>query len=270
MNAQISSLVTTPDSSNLIWFFGLAFLFTWSAHLAIPILDLDFSLDLSNPATALYMLGLLGPLIAAVLVLARSEGRSGVITLLKAGIKWRMGWVWFACSVLTVPLLRLVNLGAVFPDLEDDISLFRFEMLLVVGQIWVVVGEEYGWRGYALPRLQRRFGSLGATLILGVLWSSWHLPMFFVAGSPQYTDSFATDFMHYTFILLCWSTILTLLYNRTRGSVLSCMIFHAMLNIVAFSIYIPASLDLMSWLYVPVVLLAIVFLPKPRFGVEEE
>ena len=252
-------------NSSLLLFFVLAYGFTWSLHLAIPILDIPFSLELTSPALGLYMLGLLGPLVAALCVAARVDGRVGVRRLLASGVQWRFGITWYACAVLTVPTLMFVNLALVFPDLPKDFDWLRFELLFVVGQIWVVVGEEYGWRGFALPRLQVRFGSLGASLIIGFLWASWHLPMFFTPGSPQYTPTFLSAFVNYVTIVICWSIIMTLLYNRTGGSVLACMLFHAMINIAAFTIYVPAEFDLMRWLYVPVILVVIVLLPRPLF-----
>lgn len=82
-------------------------------------------------------------------------------------------------------------------------------------------------------------------------------------GSPQFADSFVSTFATYTFIVCCWSIIMTLIYTRTGGSVLACMLFHAMLNIAAFSIYPPAELNLMPWLFIPVVAWAIMLLKRP-------
>ncbi len=90
--------------------------------------------------------------------------------------------------------------------------------------------------------------------------------MFFTPGSPQFADSFASAFVGYVLIVSCWSIIMTLLYARSGGSVLACMLFHAMLNIAAFSIHVPAEFDLVPWLYIPVIAGAIILLPRPLFG----
>ena len=265
MNNRETGLSDQARNSGLLLFFVLAFGITWFLHLAIPVLGIPFSLEFTSPAVGLYMLGLLGPLVAALCVSAHAGGRDGVRRLLASGLQWRFGIAWYACALLTVPALMLINLGLVSSDLPRDFDWLRFDILLVVGQIWVVVGEEYGWRGFALPQLQVRFGSLGASLIIGLLWASWHLPMFFTPGSPQYTQTVASTFVGYVLIVSCWSIIMTVLYNRTGGSVLACMLFHAMLNIAAFTLYVPSEFDLMRWLYIPVVLVAIILLPRPLF-----
>lgn len=218
----------------------------------------------------LYLMGLLGPLASALFLAARSEGWTGVKRLLKGALRWRFNPIWYFFAIFIVALLRFTNIGLHIKAVPIPTEWMNFGLIFIIGQLWVVIGEEYGWRGFALPRLQKQIGSLGASLVLGLLWASWHLPMFFIPGSPQYTDSFFYSFSQYVCLVTFWSIIMTMLYNRTNGSVLVCMIFHAFLNIAAFTIRMPREANMMLYLYIPIVLLAITLLPRPFFGFNKD
>ncbi len=261
---RLSSLFNTK----VLLFFILAYAFTWVFHLAIPAFGLTFSFDITNPAMLLYLVGILGPFVSAVFVSAHYEGSKGVKTLLLSAFRWRFNLIWYLFAIFIVALLMLVNIGLHINAIPLPSEWMSFPLLLIFGQLWIVIGEEYGWRGFALPLLQKQFGSLGASLTIGVLWASWHLPMFFIPGSPQYTDSFLYTFPMYVLIGIFWSIIMTMLYNRANGSVLICMIFHASLNIAAFTIRMPSEANMMIYLYIPIVILSIMLLPRPLFVFE--
>ena len=246
-------------------FFVLALGFTWAFHLVLLLSGMAFSLNLTGAVTWLYLVGLLGPLFAAVTVTARADGWKGVRALLKAGLRWKFHPIWYLFAVFVVGVLMFINVGIQIGGIPHPLQWMHFPLLIIIGQLWVVIGEEFGWRGYALPRMQQWFGSLGAALLIGVLWACWHLPMFFLPGSPQYCASFLSGFAVYIWIVCCWSIILTMLYNRTGGSVLVCMIFHAFFNIAIFTIRMPRGENWMPVLYLPVVVLAIWLLPQPLF-----
>jgi hypothetical protein len=253
-----------PESSAGLFFF-LTYLFTWSFHIAIPVKGFAFAFDIASPAMLLYLMGLMGPLASALFLTARFERWMGVKRLLKGGLLWRFNPIWYLFAIFIVALLRFANIGLHINAIPIPSQWMNFGLLFTIGQLWVVIGEEYGWRGFALPRLQNQIGSLGASLVIGCLWACWHLPMFFIPGSPQYTDSFFYSFSSYVCLVTFWSIIMTMLYNRTKGSVLVCMIFHGFLNIAAFTIRMPREADLMLYLYIPVVILAIMLLPRPLF-----
>ncbi|MGD1968080.1 MAG: CPBP family intramembrane metalloprotease [Desulfobacterales bacterium] len=246
-------------------YFFLAYLFTWTFHIAIPVQGLAFSFDITSPAMLLYLMGLLGPLASALFLTGRFEGWTGVKRLLRGVLRWRFNPIWYLFAIFIVALLRFTNIGLHIRAVPNPWQWMNFGLFFIIGQLWVVVGEEYGWRGFALPRLQSSIGSLGASLIIGLLWASWHLPMFFIPGSPQYTQSFFYSFSRYVCLVTFWSIIMTMLYNRTSGSVLVCMIFHAFLNIAAFTIRMPREANMMLYLYTPIIILAIALLPRPLF-----
>lgn len=99
-------------------------------------------------------------------------------------------------------------------------------------------GEEIGWRGYALPRLQARHGALIASLIIGVVWGFWHVPKFLMAGSAQ-------DYSFWVFLLdtTAKAILFTWVYNNTKSSLLLVTLFHAAINTAdVFLPIIPAAI----------------------------
>jgi membrane protease YdiL (CAAX protease family) len=266
--SEVAANQSTPLKGSVALFFILAYIYTWTLHLAILLLGLTFTFDITSPSMLLYLVGILGPLASAIFVTARSEGMAGVKKLLKSALRWRFNPVWYIFAIFVIASLMFADIAFHIKAIPTPSQWIGFPLLLIAGQLWVVIGEEYGWRGFALPRLQNLIGSLGASLALGFLWASWHLPMFFIPGSPQYTDSFFYMFPIYVLIVTFWSIIMTMLYNRANGSVLVCMIFHASLNIAAFTIRMPGEANIMIYLYIPVVILSIILLPRPLFSFE--
>jgi membrane protease YdiL (CAAX protease family) len=91
----------------------------------------------------------------------------------------------------------------------------------------LIVGEELGWRGYALPRLLAERSVLAASLILGVLWGAWHLPTFFVPGAPQY----GLPFSAFVLLTMAYSVLIGWVYVHARGSVLIASLLHGAINL---------------------------------------
>ncbi|HEY6664293.1 MAG TPA: CPBP family intramembrane glutamic endopeptidase [Propionibacteriaceae bacterium] len=176
-----------------------------------------------------------GPFLAALVVLAVTEGKSGVVGLLRRMVRWRVGLQWYAVALLlpivvtlAAAALNVFLLGAQPSSSAVDpgglwtlLSTF-FLLLLIpgIGGSW----EEPGFRGYALPRLQVGRSALRASGILGVLWAFWHLPLV-VTGVDTWIDGFL--------FTIVWTPVFTWLFNNAAGSVLIVMLFHNMNN--AFS-----------------------------------
>ncbi len=124
-----------------------------------------------------------------------------------------------------------------------------------------MLGEEIGWRGFAMPRLVARLGWVGGTLVLGVLWASWHLPMFLVPGSSQH----GTSFSGYLVVVVSWTFLMAFLWSRTR-SLLAPMIFHGALNLWAFTTSQPDEAQPITRIVYAIVAVTIaVLLPRPAF-----
>ena len=173
-----------------------------------------------------------GPFLAALVVLAITQGKSGIGGLLRRMVRWRVGIRWYAVALLLPVGIALaatalnVLLGAQAPsaaDLGGWTGLFStFAVVLLIpgiGGAW----EEPGWRGFALPSLQAGRSALVASLILGAVWALWHLPFVVATGQMGGWD---------IVIIMAWTLVLTWVYNGTGGSVLIVMLFHAMFNTV--------------------------------------
>ena len=116
-----------------------------------------------------------------------------------------------------------------------ELSVLSNPFIIAVGFIYIFFlggpfQEEWGWRGYALDRLQARLNALASSLMLGVLWGAWHLPLFFIKGTIQSQ----TPIWGFMILILCGTILFTWLYNNTGGSILATMLFHAMNNLSFF------------------------------------
>lgn len=173
----------------------------------------------------------------AGIILAAIEGRKGgVRELLRRGLIWRVGIRWWifallAFAPLIVGALYLRSLMGGQPvDWSKLDPLASIPQLLLILIILAGFGEEYGWRGFAMPRLQARYSALGSSLIIAFFWSLWHIPLYFIPGEGQndwmLEAGFVSPFLGYTTFLIAWSIIYTWVFNNTRGSVLLAAVVH--------------------------------------------
>ena len=205
----------------LIVFFVLAYVFSWWTW---PLYAFGLS---PSPIIAF------GPFLAAILVLALTTGKGGVVTLLRRMVRWRVRPVWYAVALLLpvaisggAALLNVVVLGASAPSPAELgawsglVPTFFLRLLVPgIGGAW----EEPGWRGYALPKLQGGHSALLASLILGVVWAFWHLPLMVIGQIP------VSDPVY----IVAWTVVLTWVFNNTNGSVLIAMLMHNIHNVIS-------------------------------------
>lgn len=222
----------------LVAFFVLAYALSWSWVVPLAITHQVVRRGTGWPTQ---YPALLGPAIAAVIVIARTTGRSGLRDLLARVTRWRVAPRWWlvAVSPLAFLALGLLVLRAAGRPLPAAADFGRFSGTPPIGPVGVFLlitfvgslGEETGWRGYALPELQRRFSPLTATLILAPIWFLWHLPQFAVIGT--YRDFGPVEYAGMFFGLTCGAIVLTWLYNRSGGSVLLVVVWHGAYNFAA-------------------------------------
>jgi uncharacterized protein len=226
----------TGSAHALLAFFGLAFAWSWAFWL------LSLLLTAASPitATALFMLGGFGPSLAAVTVVARYGGRSGLRCWMKRCWQWRVGWRWMALAFFfPVGFMGLaaaahVALGGALPaSSASGHALLAAVNFLLVFLIGGPLGEEFGWRGYAQPALQDRWGWRVASLVLGATWAVWHLPLFYSPGTAQSHLPMGW----YALSAVASSVVFEWLYNRSSGSVLPVLVLHTAVN--AWSSVIP-------------------------------
>jgi len=188
-----------------------------------------------------------GPMLAAIIVLAFSEGKTGLKTLFSQMTHWRVGWLWY---LITPGIVIAYTAGAVglnlllgariSPGYEPfsviDLLAWAMVCLLLLG-LW----EEPGWTGYALPRLHAGRSLLLASLILGIFRNIWHLPLF-LDGNIPWSDII----LNFTAqIFVSW------LYYRTHRSVLIAMLLHFSSNYFAeivFSLFEGGDFTQFNWL----------------------
>ncbi len=200
-------------------YFFLAFLFTWG--LQVPALLAAHGVIEGPPERfmALVGLGAFGPMLAAM-VAARAEGTS-VRALLRPLGAWRVELRWYLAALL-LPGGIFIAAACVYDALGHTERLFYLpdNPAYVAAAIVFPVGEEIGWRGFALPRLSERFGPLAASGIVGAFWALWHAPMLDLQGvSP----SICLVFFPY---MIAGSIVFTWIYRRTSGSLLLAVLTH--------------------------------------------
>jgi len=179
------------------------------------------------------MLAAFGPSLAGLAAIAFHSGKAGLRNV------WRQmthfgqpRWFWYLISLIAPPAIMLASLyihialGGTGLAFNDPAEIYRVIPVFLLVLFFSVLGEEVGWRGFALPWLQKRFSAFQSSLILGVIWTLWHLPLFWIPG----------DFHQQ--LPLVWFLIQTVsitflytwMYNATRGSLLIILLLHAASN----------------------------------------
>jgi hypothetical protein len=172
----------------------------------------------------LFFLAVYAPAIASFILVFHHSGFAGMRRFLGRALLWRCSMSWYAFLVIGIPLIFIVG-SAIRGNLYTEPFPFAsFRTLFIALILAAIKGpvEEFGWRGLALPLLQRKFAPIWAGIILGVIWGLWHLPAFLLGGTQQSEWPFAAFFAG----CLAISVIATALFNRSRGSILLSALFH--------------------------------------------
>lgn len=252
----------------VIAYFTLAYAISWAVELPL-VASAQGWLQAPIPP-AIHYLASFGPLLSALIVTVATEGRQGIRQLLAGLLKWRVGLGWALFATLS-PIALFVVAAIIgyattgkWPDLTLLGEVDDLPYLGIVGGfiLWLLtfgLGEEIGWRGYALPRLQKRHTALTATLILGIVWALWHLPAFFYRDTYM-AMGLITGFPLFLLSILAASIVFTWLYNSTRGSLLMVIVFHALFDFLSVfkaggaSVATIMSAGVMIWAVLVVIL----------------
>jgi uncharacterized protein len=221
----------------LVAFFFLAYLFTWSNWLPQALTSRGIT-SIQVPGFLTILSGY-GPALAAIIVVSLAYGRQGLRELFGRLLMWRVGIQWYLIALFMPAFVILLAIsinkwtGGASPDFSA--SGFSFgpaetpllQKLVILFLVFTLgfdgLGEEIGWRGFALPQLLERHSALISSLILGVLWAIWHFPYALTKGT-----SLAEVPLYWFFInLLALSVIYTWIFNNTNGSLLPVLLFHA-------------------------------------------
>ncbi|WP_338874663.1 type II CAAX endopeptidase family protein [Spirosoma sp. SC4-14] len=219
-------------------FFGLAYFISWLAWS-------PYYLPLNTPPSWLpygHLLGSLGPMLASLILLYHERGFAGIRAL--AGGQ-RPGWPslkWLLIGAGAPILLLLILIGIGLPShpkapnwqglfLGQEFKFLSPVAYVLVNFFFFGMGEEIGWRGFALPRLQTRFSAFTANLVLTGFWALWHWPLF-LNPLGGYIHMDIGGIVGWLFSLITGGILFTWLFNSSRGNVLACALFHSMMDVV--------------------------------------
>jgi membrane protease YdiL (CAAX protease family) len=223
----------------LFLFFLLAYLISWifltpSVLSAWGILPGDFLIT--------FVIHTFGPTLAAIIMVSMLEGKTGLQSLRQRVRQLRAGWQWYVFILVGIPALIVLGIiiqpGAL-ASFKGLTAILPLSYLVNFVAVWFgggPLGEEIGWRGFALPRMQPLYGPLWGTILLGVLWCFWHLPEFWMpsmgGGPGTGLGGFAlTNLLMFLPMVVAIAIIFTWVFNHTQGSVFVSITAHASFNI---------------------------------------
>jgi uncharacterized protein len=231
----------------LIVFFFLAFLFPWLVW-GTTIAQSRGILSFHIPQPLAFWIGLN---LATYLTAMLTGGLPAIKDLLNRIIRWRVHLGWYLVALTLTGVFSLVSIGIYLitggtHQIGVLLSLKNLLPSLLFQIFFFLLTEETAWRGFALPRLQAKYSALTASLILGVLWGLWHIPLAFIPGSFQST----IPFVGFILSTVAMSIITTWLFNHTNGSVLIAAIFHGATDAtIAYTNVMTGNLSLF-WIFI--------------------
>jgi membrane protease YdiL (CAAX protease family) len=215
----------------LVSFFVLAYAISWTYVLVFLVAwPLPDTIVTDTPE-------LLGPVVAGFVMTAVVSGRAGVGQLLRRFVLWRVRTIWYVFALLGLPALYFASVALV-PGAIASFKAPALSMALLYPVLFLVVMildgpllEEPGWRGFALPRLQQRWGPLGGTVILGILWATWHAPQYLTPTFSAANGGLsASGVIVFLVDVVAFSVIITWAFNHTRASLLIAILLHTSIN----------------------------------------
>lgn len=212
----------------LLLFFPITFAATWTAWFVAASIGVGSSLSVVK--SVIVLVGVFAPAIVALALSALEEGRAGTSALLAQLGRWEVRPQWYLFAVTYLAIVKVAVAVAIrvvtgaWPRFGD--TPFVVMVLAVIASTLPQAGEELGWRGFALPRLAPILGLPGASILLGMLWAAWHLPLFFVMQGDTVGQSFPLYAMQVTAL----SVAMTWLYWRTSASLPLVMLLHSAVN----------------------------------------
>jgi membrane protease YdiL (CAAX protease family) len=210
-------------------FFALTFATAWTLWIAAALVVPAESMG-AGARALIFLPGTFAPAIVALALTGRVDGVAGVRALLSRLLRWDVGARWYVFAVAYLATIKLLAAVAHRVLMGGWPAFGTSPVLLMLAAVVLSTpfqaGEEIGWRGYALPRLATRVGLARASLIIGVVWAVWHIPLFYIAG----TDTTGQPFPVFMLSVTAVSTAMAWLYVRTGASLLLVMLMHSAIN----------------------------------------
>ncbi len=227
----------------LFSYFFMAYAFSWIMSIPCVLAEWGY---LPDPLFNIFFLikAFAGPFLAAIIMVNLTEGKGGAARFRRRFFQMHAGWQWYLFILLAIPALFLLGIilqpGALasFHGFPNNSLVFYLVNYLINFVIIFFFGgplaEEPGWRGFALPRMQLRFGPLGGALLLGFLWAFWHLPDFLTrsqgGGPGTGWETFFTNLPIFVLLVIALNIVMTWVYNHTQGSLFIAILLHASVN----------------------------------------
>jgi membrane protease YdiL (CAAX protease family) len=235
--------------TSLILFYSLSILLPWLIW-GTTIAEQKGLLAFHVPQSLAFWVGLT---VAAYLGAWVSGGLPAIKDLLFRLIRVRVNVLWYLVALLFTGVLAAVAIG-IYKLLGGTIAIGtlipanKLLPTLAFQIFFFLITEETAWRGFALPRLQKKFSALNSSLILGLFWGFWHLPLFFIVGSFQST----LPFVGFILSAVATSILITWVFNNSRGSVLLAAIFHASTDVTIAFTNVMSGDRFLFWVFVAV------------------
>ncbi len=274
------STTPAPDWKTSPWpYFILALGWSWLFWLPVVFTGMDISV---TPGIVLFIIGILGPAVSGILLTCltgdqqqRWDYWSRLTSFRRIRPRWYAIIILIApvCSVLAI-LTGFVIKGNIFP-VDTAVSYVTHPLTIIpfaiVTMIYGPLPEELGWRGYALDRLQRKWNALVSSLVLGVIWAVWHLPVFFIRGSllSEVVPLWSTQFwVSMGPGILAIAVVMTWIYNNTQRSILAAILVHFMMNFTLEFLRLPGDLKIYHfvWLTIIAIVVTLVYGPATFIG----
>jgi membrane protease YdiL (CAAX protease family) len=262
-----------PRYNPLLVFFLLAFGITWGLGALTLMFSawLPTSLREFGPGNPIFNLAVYAPAISALVVIGQLEGKAGLNAFLRRLLYWNTGLRWYLLVLLGIPALQACTrlLSHVLQDTPLAYPITPW-YAVIPAALWTMVYlpgpvEEIGWRGFALPQLQARYGALTASLLLGLVWALWHLPAFFVVEFYQQGMSVFASFVPFLIAVCAISVLMTVVYNGTEGCMPLAILAHWLFNDPLQLSNHPADATVDAALLMLVATAAVAITRKPRY-----
>ena len=227
----------------VVTYFVLVYALSWACWIPLAIAKPSAS---SVPFLAVAAVGNAMPGLLGIALTALLSGTTGLAELFGRLGRVREPLTWYAAALLLVPALQLAAVG--IPALLGVATItFTFSSFTVLQSAASGLHEELGWRGFALPRMQARRPAFAASLLLGVLWGLWHLPLMIARGLPL-TAAGLIQLVFFILLVTAWAVLFTWVYNNTNGSLFLMVLMHTVLDIAALTIQASNWIGSALWL----------------------
>lgn len=246
---------------SIVPFLIITFALAWGV-LALYIFLPEQMADIFGQMTGqhpLFFLAVYAPAIAAFAVVLRISGVRGLKLFLSRLLLWRTSVSWYFFLFVGIPVIFIAGSLIKGTLLNDPFPFSSVSALLLATFLSVIKGpvEEFGWRGVALPLLQRKVAPLWAGIIIGIIWGIWHTPAFLLSGTQQSEWSFVPFFIG----CVALSIIVTPLFNQSKGSILLTAFYHFMVMNPVF----PDAQPYDTWIILGIAFIVVWFNRKTMF-----